>query len=123
MRECSPCGIASAMHEDYCTAQDEASKAKQQAVSMLQEMKRLVDESIELQKVQPLLREQIYKQIEEFNQTYLKTKKNISTIVTTGAQKDDSDLKVVSDNFQFVMWTIIAIIAVTIAMKMTRKAK
>ena len=39
MREWSPCGIASAMHEDYCTAQDEASIAKQQAVSMLQEMK------------------------------------------------------------------------------------
>ena len=33
------------------------------------------------------------------------------------------NLKVVADNFQFVMWTIIAIIAVTIAMKMTRKAK
>ena len=39
MRECSACGIASAMHEDYCTAQTEASKAKQEAVTMLQEMK------------------------------------------------------------------------------------
>ena len=54
---------------------------------------------------------------------HLLKKENISTIVTTGAQKDDSDLQVVSDNFQFVMWTIIAIIAVTIAMKMTRKSK
>jgi len=123
MRECSPCGIASAMHEDYCTAQTESSKAKQQAITMLQEMKRLVDESIELRKVQPKLREQIYKQIEEFNETYVKTKKHIDTIVTTDAQKDDSDLKVVVDNFQFVMWTIIAIIAVTIATRMTRKAK
>ena len=68
------------------------------------------------------LREQIYRQIAEYNETYVKTKKNQSTIITTGAQKGDSDLKVVADNFQFVMWTIIAIIAVTIAMKMTRKS-
>ena len=122
MKECSPCGIASAMHEDYCTAQSESAKAQDEAKTILEEMKRLVDESIELQKVQPKLRDQIYRQIAEYNETYVKTKKNQSTIITTGAQKDDSDLKVVADNFQFVMWTIIAIIAVTIAMKMTRKA-
>ena len=122
MKECSPCGIASAMHEDYCTAQSESAKAQDEAKSILDEMKRLVDESIELQKVQPKLREQIYRQIAEYNETYVKTKKNQSTIITTGAQKGDSDLKVVADNFQFVMWTIIAIIAVTIAMKMTRKS-
>ena len=55
MKKCSPCGIASAMHDDYCTAQSESQKAKQQAAVMLKEMKRLLDESIELQKLQPLL--------------------------------------------------------------------
>ena len=123
MRDCSACGIASAMHEDYCTVQSESSKAKTEARRILREMKRLLDQSIELQKVKPELREKIYKQIEEYDITYVKTKDNIDTRITTGAQKEDSDLKVVADNFQFVMWTIIAIISISVAMKITRKSK
>ena len=123
MRKCSPCGIASAMHDDYCTAQSESAKARREAVKVLYEMKQLLDQSIELQTVKPELKEQIYKNIKEYDVTYEKTKDNIDTRITTGAQKDDSDLKVVADNFQFVMWTIIAILAVSIAIKMTRKVK
>ena len=67
--------------------------------------------------------EKIYKNIKEYDVTYEKTKDNIDAVITTGAQKDDSDLKVVADNFQFVMWTIIAIVVVSIAIKMTRKVK
>ena len=122
MKKCSPCGIASAMHDDYCTAQSESQKAKQQAVLMLKEMKRLLDESVELQKLQPKLREQMYQYIEQYNETFVKVKEVDSAIVTTTAQKEDSDLQVISENFQFAMWTIIAIIAITIAMKMTRKS-
>lgn len=123
MRKCSPCGIASAMHEDYCTTESESAKARKEAVKILREMKQLLDQSIELQKVKPELREQVIKDIAEYNVTYVKTKDNIDTRITTGAQKEDSDLKVVSDNYQFVLWTIIAIIAVSVAIKMTRKSK
>jgi hypothetical protein len=123
MKKCSPCGIASAMHDDYCTAQSESEKAKEQATIMVNEMKRLLDESVELQKMQPQLRQQIYKQIADYNKTYIKTKNLDKTIITTGAQEDDSDLQLIASNFQFAMWTIVAIIAITIAIKVTRKSR
>lgn len=122
MKKCSPCGVASAMHDDYCTAQSEAEKAQEQAAIMLKEMKRLLDESVELQKLQPKLRQQMYQYIQQYNETFVKVKDADNAIITSDAQKDDSDLQLIADNFQFAMWTIIAIIAITIAMKMTRKS-
>ena len=57
MRDCSPCGLAEAMHEDYCTAQSEEKKAADEAKKILEEMKRLATESVQLQSLQPKLRD------------------------------------------------------------------
>lgn len=122
MRDCSPCGLAEAMHEDYCTAQSEEKKAADEAKKILEEMKRLATESVQLQSLQPKLRDQIFNQISIYNDTYKKVLNNENTIITTGAQKDDADLQLIADNFQFVMWSIIAILAVTFAMRMVRKS-
>jgi hypothetical protein len=89
---------------------------------ILEEMKRLATESVQLQSLQPKLRDQIFNQISIYNDTYKKVLNNENTIITTGAQKDDADLQLIADNFQFVMWSIIAILAVTFAMRMTRKS-
>ena len=122
MKKCSPCGLAESIHDDYCNFNKAANVAEDKAGAVLNQMKKLIETSVEFTKLQPKLRNQLFENIKQYEETYKKVKMNQNTVITTDAQEGDADLKLIADNFQFAMWSIIAIMAVVITMRMARKS-
>ena len=122
MKKCSPCGLAESIHDDYCSFNKAANVAEDKAGAVLNQMKKLIETSVEFTKLQPKLRNQLFENIKQYEETYKKVKMNQNTVITTDAQEGDADLKLIADNFQFAMWSIIAIMAVVITMRMARKS-
>jgi len=121
MKNCSPCGLAEAIHDDLCAENSAYKIAEAKAKEIINEMEILTNTSEEFKKLQPQLRNKLYSQIEDYTAMYNKILTTETAIVTTNAQSDDSDLNVIAENFQFVMWSIIAIIAVIVTMKLVKK--
>jgi len=121
MKKCSPCGLAEAIHDGMCIEDAAQSKALEKGQEIIKEMEQLATTSTELQKLQPELRNELYNKISDYKTVYDKILRNEEGTTTIGAQKDDSDLNVVAENFQYVMWSVIAIMAVIVTMKLVKK--
>ena len=121
MKKCSQCGLAEEIRTDKCDVEKATSDALDEGANILKQMQKLTDESEEFQKLQPELRDKLYSDLERYQMIYQKIKDNQIGIITRGAQKDDADLNVMVENYQFVMWSIIAIMAIIITMKLVKK--
>lgn len=121
MKKCSPCGLAEAIHDGMCAEDAAQAKAMAKGQEILSEMEKLAATSSELQQLQPAMRDELYNKISDYKNVYDRIQKNQIGTETIGAQKDDSDLNVVAENFQYVMWSVIAIMAVIVTMKLVKR--
>jgi|TARA_Y100000992_G_C21273939_1_gene498725 hypothetical protein len=121
MKKNSPCGLAKAIkHElniDNKTYEQTLIKAKE----ILNEMIKLTKTSKEIRDLRSNKRDELDTSIKYYKNIYDKIKKNLNTAITVKAQKEDSDLIRIADNFNYVMWSVVAIITVIITIKIVKK--
>ena len=121
MTKDSLCGLAAAINDDLNAENSAYEAAVDKAKEILDQMDNLTNQSKEFSKLQPKLRNKLFEQLKTYKEIYDKIKSDEKSESTFQAQYKDSDLQMVADNFQFVMWSVIAIVSIIVTMKLVKK--
>ena len=116
------CGVSAAISEDLTAENNASDVAISKAKEILDQMDELTNQSAEFNKLQPKLRDKLFNELKSYKEIYSKISADENTSTTFDAQSKDSDLKVVADNFEFVLWSVIAIVSVIVTMKLVKKS-
>ena len=121
MSEQTLCGLAEVVKDSADTNQSAYDDTLSKSTSLIAEIEHLFKTSKELQNLRPHARQEIHDKVVSYRQTYHKIMNTQHHSVTVDAQLEDSDLNMISRNYEYVMWSAIAILAVVITTRLVRK--
>ena len=115
------CGLANDTIDPKENVKNERDKIMNLSEKIVNRMGTLTQNKDEMDNLQPNLQNKLLKSINSYKQTVKNIKNGLKQNETIGGQVDNSDLLLINRNFNYVMWSIVAIIAVIVTIKTVRR--
>ena len=115
------CGLAKETKEPREKEMAERNKIMSISEKIVNKMESLTKDKLQMDQLQPELQNKLLKSINSYKSAVKKIKGGQRRNETIDGQVDNSDLLLINRNFNYVMWSIVAIIAVIVTIKVVRK--
>lgn len=115
------CGLASDTKDSKEIVKNERNKIMSLSEKIVNRMDSLTKNKDEMNNLQPKLQNKLLKSINNYKQVVKNIKSGEERNETIGGQVDNSDLLLINRNFNYVMWSILAIIAVIVTIKVMKR--
>tara|TARA_B110000008_G_scaffold261123_1_gene282267 strand:+ start:21 stop:833 length:813 start_codon:yes stop_codon:yes gene_type:complete len=117
----SLCGLAGETKTLKENVKDERTKIMSLSEKIVNKMESLTKDKSQMDNLQPDVQNKLLKSINNYKRAVKNIKGGEKRNETIDGQVDNSDLLLINRNFNYVMWSIVAIIAVIVTIKVVRK--
>lgn len=115
------CGLAGETKTLKENVKNERSKIMSLSEKIVNKMESLTKDKTQMDQMQPDVQRKLLKSINNYKTAVKNIKSGQKRNETIDGQVDNSDLLLINRNFNYVMWSIMAIIAVIVTIKVVRK--